>query len=163
MTKKNYWDQINTPIGFLTLTWGDKGLISAVFTKDAPENAVHLEKAVKDNPYRAAFAAYFAGDLGAFQGLTYDLKGTEFQMNVWAELLKIPPGETRCYADQAKAIGKAAAVRAVGLANGRNPVSIAVPCHRVIGKDGSLTGYGGGLKRKAWLLEHEGANFNAFV
>ncbi|MCH8171690.1 MAG: methylated-DNA--[protein]-cysteine S-methyltransferase [Proteobacteria bacterium] len=84
-------------------------------------------------------------------------------MNVWAELLKIPPGETRCYADQAKAIGKAAAVRAVGLANGRNPVSIAVPCHRVIGKDGSLTGYGGGLKRKAWLLEHEGASFGAFV
>jgi len=92
-----------------------------------------------------------------------DMEGTKFQRQVWALLLKIPAGETRCYGDLAAALGKPNASRAVGTANGQNPVSIAVPCHRVIGKDGTLTGYAGGLKRKAWLLDHEGARFKAFV
>ncbi len=149
------YDLIDTPIGSLTLTFNDKGLVSASFEKIASGQAVQLTRQPA-NPYREAFDTYFKGDLEAFQGLTYDFQGTEFQKKAWAELLKIPPGETRSYADQAKAIGNPAAVRAVGLANGRNPISIAVPCHRVIGKDGSLTGYAGGLRRKAWLLQHEG-------
>ncbi len=84
-----------------------------------------------------------------------DLRGTEFQRRVWAQLCEIPYGETISYGELAARIGNANASRAVGLANGRNPISIIVPCHRVIGADGSLTGYGGGLERKTWLLEHE--------
>ena len=89
--------------------------------------------------------------------LPLDLRGTDFQKRCWQELLKIPYGETRSYAEIARAIGNPAAVRAVGLANGQNPIAIIVPCHRVIGSDGSLTGYGGGLETKRKLLELEGA------
>jgi len=89
--------------------------------------------------------------------LPLDLRGTDFQKRCWQELLKIPYGETRSYAAIARAIGNPAAVRAVGLANGQNPIAIIVPCHRVIGSDGSLTGYGGGLETKRKLLELEGA------
>jgi methylated-DNA-[protein]-cysteine S-methyltransferase len=85
--------------------------------------------------------------------------GTEFQKAAWAALSRIPVGETRSYGAQAAAIGRPAAVRAVGMANGRNPIGVVVPCHRVIGADGALTGYGGGLERKRWLLRHEGAEF----
>jgi len=98
--------------------------------------------------------AYFAGALQGFT-IPVDLRGTPFQKAVWEALLKIPYGETRSYSDIARAIGKPAAVRAVGLANGANPVSIIVPCHRVIGKSGDLVGYGGGLERKRALLELE--------
>jgi methylated-DNA-[protein]-cysteine S-methyltransferase len=98
--------------------------------------------------------AYFAGRLQKFT-LPLDLRGTPFQKAVWEALLRIPYGETRSYSDIALAVGKPAAVRAVGLANGANPVSIIVPCHRVIGKSGALVGYGGGLERKRALLELE--------
>ena len=99
-------------------------------------------------------AAYFAGDLTEFD-VPLGLKGTDFQRRVWDGLRQIPFGETWSYAQLAENVGNAKACRAVGLANGRNPIGIIVPCHRVIGADGTLTGYGGGLERKAWLLEHE--------
>jgi len=98
--------------------------------------------------------AYFAGDLVEFD-VELDLRGTPFQQRCWAALLEIPYGETRSYGEQARRIGQPTASRAVGLANGRNPVGIIVPCHRVIGSTGSLTGYGGGLDRKRALLDLE--------
>jgi methylated-DNA-[protein]-cysteine S-methyltransferase len=100
-------------------------------------------------------AEYFAGARRAFD-LPMRLKGTAFQQRVWRELTEIPYGETWSYGQLAQRINKPSASRAVGLANGRNPISILVPCHRVIGANGSLTGYGGGLERKQWLLAHEG-------
>jgi methylated-DNA-[protein]-cysteine S-methyltransferase len=98
---------------------------------------------------------YFAGTRREFD-LPLRLRGTEFQKRVWQELTEIPYGQTWSYGELAKRIDNPSASRAVGLANGRNPISILVPCHRVIGADGSLTGYGGGLERKRWLLAHEG-------
>jgi len=100
--------------------------------------------------------AYFAGTLRVFR-VPLDMHGTDFQLNVWNYLVKIPYGETRSYAQVATAVGRPAAVRAVGAANGSNPVAIIVPCHRVIGSNGKLTGYGGGLPMKKRLLELEGA------
>ena len=104
-----------------------------------------------------AVAAYFAGDTAAIDDLPASPKGTAFQETCWAALRTIPGGTTISYRQLAERIGRPTATRAVGLANGQNPVSLVVPCHRVIGADGSLTGYGGGLPRKLWLLRHEGA------
>jgi methylated-DNA-[protein]-cysteine S-methyltransferase len=104
-----------------------------------------------------AFEAYFAGDLGAIASLAVETAGTAFQQRVWSELRRIPAGRTSTYGELARTIERPRACRAVGLANGANPVGIVVPCHRVIGADGQLTGYGGGLERKRWLLEHEHA------
>jgi methylated-DNA-[protein]-cysteine S-methyltransferase len=101
--------------------------------------------------------AYFAGDLTGIDTIPVRTEGTPFQKQVWAELRNIPAGGTLSYGALAKRIGKPSASRAVGLANGSNPIAIVVPCHRVIGSNGSLTGYGGGMERKRWLLEHEGA------
>ncbi|MBL6750347.1 MAG: methylated-DNA--[protein]-cysteine S-methyltransferase [Nevskia sp.] len=106
-------------------------------------------------PARAELRAYFAGELREF-AVPYALAGTPFQRRVWSELARIPYGTTISYGELARRLGDPKASRAVGLANGRNPVSIVVPCHRVIGADGSLTGYGGGIERKQWLLRHEG-------
>jgi O-6-methylguanine DNA methyltransferase len=108
---------------------------------------------------RRAFEAYFAGDLQALETLPWATGGTAFQRAVWAALRTIPAGGTVSYAGLAARIGRPAAMRAVGLANGRNPISVMLPCHRVIGAAGDLTGYGGGLARKRWLLRHEGAAF----
>jgi methylated-DNA-[protein]-cysteine S-methyltransferase len=108
---------------------------------------------------RRAFERYFAGDARALDGLAWRASGTPFQLKVWETLCTIPAGETLSYAGLAERIGKPSAVRAVGLANGANPISLVVPCHRVIGANGTLTGYGGGLPRKNWLLAHEGASF----
>lgn len=102
-----------------------------------------------------AFGEYFAGRLDALDALPWRTAGTEFQRRVWAALREIPVGRTWSYKALAEHIGAPAAVRAVGLANGANPIGIAAPCHRVIGANGSLTGYGGGLERKRWLLAHE--------
>jgi methylated-DNA-[protein]-cysteine S-methyltransferase len=102
-----------------------------------------------------ALSAYFAGDLAALDAVPVDLNGTPFQRRVWERLREVRAGTTASYAQVARAIGAPAAVRAVGAANGANPVALIVPCHRIIGSDGRLTGYGGGLDRKRWLLEHE--------
>ena len=104
---------------------------------------------------RRALLAYFEGELKAIESLPVATNGTEFQRQVWAALRRIPRAQTVSYGELAKQIGRPAAVRAVGLANGSNPIAIVVPCHRVIGANASLTGYGGGLERKRWLLEHE--------
>jgi methylated-DNA-[protein]-cysteine S-methyltransferase len=104
--------------------------------------------------------AYFAGDIAAIEDIPAESGGTEFQRKCWKMLRKIPAGKTWSYNQLARRIGRPAAVRAVGAANGANPISVVVPCHRVIGADGSLTGYGGGLDRKLWLLRHEGASLN---
>jgi methylated-DNA-[protein]-cysteine S-methyltransferase len=105
---------------------------------------------------RERITAYFAGDLRALDGLECATAGTPFQRQVWSALRAIPAGQTKSYSALAREIGRPHAVRAVGAANGSNPIGVVVPCHRVIGADGSLTGYGGGLERKRWLLEHEG-------
>jgi methylated-DNA-[protein]-cysteine S-methyltransferase len=99
---------------------------------------------------------YFDGELAALDTVPVELNGTAFQKQVWQALRRIPHGTTISYAELARRVGTGSAVRAVGSANGANPVAVIVPCHRVIGSDGSLTGYGGGLERKKWLLEHEG-------
>ena len=110
---------------------------------------------------RRAIEAYFAGELSALNALRTQTAGTTFQREVWAALRAIPVGATTSYGRLAATIGRPKAVRAVGLANGSNPIALVVPCHRVIGADASLTGYGGGIERKRWLLEHEGVHLPA--
>ena len=104
----------------------------------------------------SVLARYFAGEIGALDTIAVELNGTPFQKKAWQALRRIPAGTTISYAELAKRIGEPTAVRAVGSANGANPVAVIVPCHRVIGSNGTLTGYGGGLDRKQWLLSHEG-------
>jgi methylated-DNA-[protein]-cysteine S-methyltransferase len=123
--------------------------------------AFELRRASARSDAARALTAYFEGDLAAIDDLPVEAPGTPFQRAVWAALRSIPCGVTASYADVARRIGRPAAVRAVGLANHANPVGIVVPCHRVIGKDGRLTGYGGGIDRKRWLLAHEGAGAGA--
>jgi methylated-DNA-[protein]-cysteine S-methyltransferase len=116
---------------------------------------VRLEPAPRASAARRALEAYFAGDISAIEALQVETGGTAFQREVWAALRRIPAGQTISYGRLAAQIGRPKAVRAVGMANGANPVGIVVPCHRVIGADESLTGYGGGIERKRWLLRHE--------
>jgi methylated-DNA-[protein]-cysteine S-methyltransferase len=137
------------------LAVSERGLVALEF--DRGEMAAGwTESQEKTISYSRQLEEYFSGRRRHFD-LPLDLHGTEFQKRCWRELLKIPYGETRSYAEIARAIGNPSAVRAVGLANGQNPIAIIVPCHRVIGSDGSLTGYGGGLDVKRRLLELEGA------
>lgn len=103
----------------------------------------------------SAIRAYFAGDLAALDAIAVDGGGTEFQQRAWAALRDIPPGQTRTYGQMAALLGKPHAARAIGSANALNPISLVVPCHRLVGSTGALTGYGGGVERKRWLLEHE--------
>lgn len=118
-------------------------------------DAVRLVDADRPSPVRAAFEAYFSGALDAIDTVPVETAGTPFQREVWAALRTIPAGQTTSYGALAARLGRPQAMRAVGLANGANPVSIVVPCHRVVGAKGALTGYGGGLARKHWLLAHE--------
>jgi methylated-DNA-[protein]-cysteine S-methyltransferase len=160
------YDQIATPIGLVTVVATAEGIGALEIDRQPAEigrllearfGAVELVPSV--NPHGACdrLRAYFGGDLRAIDGVPVDPGGTAFQRRVWGELRRIPAGETRSYRDVARAIGHPSAMRAVGAANGRNPVGIIVPCHRVIGADGALVGYAGGLERKRWLLRHEGA------
>jgi methylated-DNA-[protein]-cysteine S-methyltransferase len=103
----------------------------------------------------SAIRAYFEGDLAAIDAIEVDGGGTEFQRHAWQSLRAIPPGETRTYGQMAAALGRPNAARAVGMANALNPISLVVPCHRLVGSNGSLTGYGGGIERKRWLIDHE--------
>jgi methylated-DNA-[protein]-cysteine S-methyltransferase len=160
-------DRIATPIGTALVVTDDAGTLRAFNWTDYEEQmsawiARRYPKARRqegEGPLRAEFEAYFAGETDAFETIAWEGAGTDFQRQVWSALCTIPAGETLSYARLAERIGRPTAVRAVGLANGSNPVALVVPCHRVIGSDGSLTGYGGGLHRKRWLLEHEGAAF----
>ena len=119
---------------------------------------VEFRRAVDPFGVSARVRAYLQGDLEAIDAVPIDTGGTPFQRQVWAALRRIPPGSTTTYNELARELGRPSAARAVGAINGRNPVSIVVPCHRVIGADASLTGYAGGLWRKRWLLRHEGAS-----
>jgi methylated-DNA-[protein]-cysteine S-methyltransferase len=149
-----YYSRIDSPVGPLLVVVSERGLVALEF--DGKPRADWTESAQKIAPCADELDEYFTGRRRQFD-LPLDLRGTDFQKRCWQELLRIPYGETRSYADIARAIGNPRAVRAVGLANGQNPIPIIVPCHRVIGSDGSLTGYGGGLEIKRKLLELEGA------
>jgi len=155
----NAFTHFESPIGRLLLT-SDGTALTGLYMQPS-RKAQSTEGWVEDAgvaPLAAAarqLTEYFAGTRRDFD-LPLRLNGTLFQTRVWHELKEIPYGQTWSYGQLAKRIGKPSASRAVGLANGRNPISILVPCHRVIGADGSLTGYGGGLERKQWLLKHEG-------
>ncbi len=148
---------MDSPIGPLTLT-ADDGMLSGLYMEISryplsPEQAGEPDPTAFDEPVRQ-LAEYFAGELTEFD-LELTLAGTPFQQRVWTALREIPYGETESYGELAQRIGSPTGARAVGLANGRNPISIIVPCHRVIGSSGSLTGYGGGIERKQFLLEFE--------
>ena len=148
---------VDSPVGLLTLA-GCNGRLRHLRMVDQTYEPSHQGWEADDSAFADATAqleAYFAGDLTEFD-LELDMVGTEFQRRVWEALLTIPYGETRSYGEIALQIGSPGASRAVGLANGHNPIGIIVPCHRVIGANGSLTGYGGGLHRKKSLLELEG-------
>jgi len=155
-----------SPAGSVVLVERGAVLVGLVFEDHWPRFRRELDKrfgefSFIENPHGGAPAEalrrYFAGDLRALDILEVDTGGTSFQQLVWTTLRRIPAGATWSYTRLAKEIGRPSATRAVAAANGANPVSIVVPCHRVIGSDGSLTGYGGGLPRKRWLLAHEGA------
>ncbi len=148
-----------SPVGRLTLVASDTGLAAVLWENDDPKR-VPLAAAGEDARHPVLREAerqlkeYFAGARTSFD-VPLDFHGTEFQKRVWAALLAIPFGETRSYGEIARALGKPSAMRAVGAANGRNPISIIAPCHRVIGANGQLTGFAGGLKAKAHLLALE--------
>lgn len=129
--------------------------LGAVLRRQYGEHGFTLEPAANPGGLTSAIAAYFEGDLRGIDGLPVGLVGTPFQRAVWTALRDIPCGSTTSYSALARRIGRPSAVRAVGLANGANPVGVVVPCHRVVGADGSLVGYGGGISRKRWLLDHE--------
>jgi methylated-DNA-[protein]-cysteine S-methyltransferase len=162
LVPRRFIDHLDTPVGRLAIV-SEGGSLCAVGWTDGH---ARMERTLDDprslvpasNPggLTAALRAYFAGDLAAIEDLPVkETCGTDFQRTVWRALREIPCGETISYGELARRIGNPRAVRAVGLANGANLVGIVVPCHRVIGHDGTLTGYGGGLERKRWLLEHE--------
>jgi O-6-methylguanine DNA methyltransferase len=147
---------VESPLGPLLLGAED-GALTLLWMSPLPERETGGADA-RDRAVLAAardqLEAYFAGDLTAFD-LPLAPVGTPFQQRVWSALVEIPFGETVSYGSLATRLGRPGAARAVGLANGSNPISIIIPCHRVIGSDGRLTGYGGGIDRKAWLLDHE--------
>jgi methylated-DNA-[protein]-cysteine S-methyltransferase len=152
-----YYSELNSPVGALLLL-GDERLLKGLYMHEQkhrpslPEGCERNDKVFR--PVHEQLRAYFAGRLRAFD-VALCSEGSAFQQKVWRGLLKIPFGATESYGQLARRIGNEKASRAVGLANGRNPIGIIVPCHRVVGANGSLTGYGGGLTRKQWLLEHE--------
>lgn len=161
-----YVDHLETPIGEVVIVSDTGGHLRVVHFTDREERwrsyltrqygpDVRLLPASDAHGFTSAFAAYFAGDCCAIDQLPVETSGTGFQKTVWHTLRSIPAGHTWSYGQLAQYIGQPKAVRAVGAANGANPVGIVLPCHRVIGANGSLTGYGGGLSRKQWLLEHE--------
>jgi len=156
-TSASYYSELDSPVGRLLLR-GDGEVLTGLYMHEQrhrPALPDGLER--NDQAFRLVreqLRAYFAGKLQEFE-LSLAGEGTAFQRQVWRELCKIPFGETESYGGLAKRIGNSNASRAVGLANGKNPIGIIVPCHRVVGANGSLTGYGGGLERKQWLLEHE--------
>jgi methylated-DNA-[protein]-cysteine S-methyltransferase len=159
-------DRLATPIGIALLITDAEGALRALDWEDYEPRMRQLLRLqcgtveLVDGPapenIRAALTAYFGGDLDRLASIPWRVGGTPFQRNVWTALRTIPAGTTLSYGALATRLDVPKAVRAVGHANGANPISVVVPCHRLIGADGSLTGYGGGLHRKRWLLKHEG-------
>jgi methylated-DNA-[protein]-cysteine S-methyltransferase len=162
-------DRLTTPVGEALIVTDPDGFLRAFDWSDHDERLRRLMRRYygpvpivagsAPTPIRRALVDYFNGRLDALEGLSWRSAGTPFQLSVWRALGDIPVGQTISYGELARRVGKPKAVRAVGLANGANPIGLVAPCHRVIGADGSLTGYGGGLHRKRWLLTHEGAAF----
>jgi methylated-DNA-[protein]-cysteine S-methyltransferase len=160
-------DRLKTPIGIALVVTDREGVLRALDWEDYESRlkqllrlhygAVVLQDARTPRDIRAALSGYFNGDLVGLNAIKWRVAGTPFQRKVWTALPKIPPGTTMSYGALATRLGMPKAGRAVGHANGSNPISIVVPCHRLIGANGSLVKYGGGLMRKRWLLEHEGA------
>ena len=160
------FDRLPTPIGTALLVTDADGALRALDWEDYEARLrqllrLHygtpvLQDAPAPDDLKAALRGYFAGDLDCLKMIKWRVAGTPFQRKVWTALCTIPVGTTTSYGALAAQLGMPKAVRAVGLANGSNPISVVVPCHRVIGANGSLTGYGGGLPRKQWLLAHEG-------
>jgi len=167
-------EHFDTPTGRMLVVTDEQGRLRAVDWEDHEPrmrqlldrhygaNAIALRANTRASAPRRALEAYFKGDLDALTDLPTATNGTTFQRKVWDALRRIPVGETVSYGTLATRIGQPSASRAVGLANGSNPIAIVVPCHRVIGANASLTGYGGGLERKRWLLAHEGARSKSF-
>jgi methylated-DNA-[protein]-cysteine S-methyltransferase len=157
-------DEYASPIGPLTIAERAGRVCLLHFGADGADVDAYLQRWYPDDErvrrpidsIRDVLQRYFAGDCRALDAVAVELNGTPFQRKVWDALRTIPAGSTLSYADLARRIGEPRAVRAVGAANGANPVAVIVPCHRVIGTHGTLTGYGGGLDRKQWLLAHEG-------
>jgi methylated-DNA-[protein]-cysteine S-methyltransferase len=159
-------DRLETPIGTALLVTDSDGVLRALDWEGYEPRmkallrlqygAVVLQDARAPKDMRAALTGYFKGDLGRLKTIRWCVAGTPFQHKVWTSLPKIPAGTTMSYGALAAKLGAPKAMRAVGHANGSNPISVVVPCHRLIGADGSLIKYGGGLERKRWLLEHEG-------
>ncbi|RJF88209.1 methylated-DNA--[protein]-cysteine S-methyltransferase [Oleomonas cavernae] len=166
-----FLDRLETPIGQALLVTDGEGRLCALDWADYEARMVLLlcrqvgpvaiEPGAAPKAIRHALERYFAGDLGRLDTVPYHLGGTPFQREVWSALRTVPAGETLTYGALAARLGRPRAMRAVGHANGANPISVVVPCHRLIGADGSLTGYGGGIARKRWLLTHEGAALSA--
>jgi methylated-DNA-[protein]-cysteine S-methyltransferase len=161
-------EAVATPVGEMLLLTDEEGRLRALDWLDHEarmrrllrlhygEGAATLTHGERPSRARRAIEAYLHGELHAIDSVDVATGGTPFQRTVWAELRRIPAGCTVSYSELARRIGRPLAVRAVGLANGANPVGVVVPCHRVIGANRSLTGYGGGIERKRWLLAHEG-------
>ncbi|MDE2377514.1 methylated-DNA--[protein]-cysteine S-methyltransferase [Bradyrhizobium sp.] len=159
-------DRLTTPIGTALLVTDADGLLRALDWEDYEHRmrellrlhygTVTLRVSRAPAAMKSALAAYFDGDLGRLASIDWRVAGTPFQRKVWTALAKIPVGTTMSYGALAARLGAPKAMRAVGHANGSNPISVVVPCHRLIGADGSLVKYGGGLERKRWLLAHEG-------
>ncbi|MDC0712767.1 methylated-DNA--[protein]-cysteine S-methyltransferase [Stigmatella sp. ncwal1] len=152
--------RLQTPIGELRLAASDEGLRTVLFETDSAELPAARGSGIARSHLASACTAleeYFTGRRKTFEGVTLAARGTEFQCQVWRALSLLPFGQTVSYATLAQRIGRPTAVRAVGLANGQNPLPLIVPCHRVIGSNGALTGFAGGLPAKKWLLEFEGA------
>lgn len=162
-------DRLPTPVGELQIVADDQDNLRTIdWTEHEARMRLLLDRYYGKGRYTlrpsrdpggltAAMRDYFSGNVAVIDTLPVKTTGTAFQRSVWQALRTIPHGTTITYAELAARIGSPKAIRAAGLANGRNPISIVVPCHRVIGSNGTLTGYGGGLPRKKWLLEHEGA------
>lgn len=157
--------EYRSPLATLLIVADEEGVLRGL---DFVDNAARLKRLLRQHygtdacqtqpvpkPIQLALAAYFAGELAALDALPVATGGTAFQREVWQALREIPPGTTQSYGRLAAQLGRPSASRAVGAANGANPISIVVPCHRVIGASGALTGYAGSLPRKRWLLEHE--------
>jgi methylated-DNA-[protein]-cysteine S-methyltransferase len=165
-----FLDRLDTPIGVALLVTDAEGFLRALDWSDYESRmrtllrqqygALDLDKGSAPERLRQALADYFAGDLDRVDAIECRLAGTAFQRNVWTALRTIPAGTTTTYGALAKQLNVPKAVRAVGHANGSNPISVVLPCHRLVGANGSLTGYGGGLERKRWLLAHEGVTLN---
>ena len=162
-------DRLATPIGEALIVTDEAGYLRAFDWADRESGMARLlrlhygslvpEPGTAPRHIMRLLRRYFEGELGCLGTIEWRTAGTPFQRAVWRALTAIAPGETLSYGALAAKLGCPKSVRAVGLANGANPISVVVPCHRVIGSDGSLTGYGGGIERKRWLLNHEGAVF----